>query len=100
MNKHRALALISAFLMTASAGVAQVEESQPGEQTEKHISSDQKVQQWSQDPNQLNSERGDRRPATVTFPLYSLSRTVPVTSRCAWSMKTWSASRSGAYQKP
>src|SRR5262245_60096476 len=60
MKNHRYLMLLAGLLMAFSAIVAQVDESKPGEQVEKHLSSDQKFQQWSQDPNSLDSERGDR----------------------------------------
>src|SRR6059036_2744871 len=60
MNKNRHLLLISGLLMTASVAVAQIGETKPAEQVERHLSSDQKFQLWSQDPKQLDSERGDR----------------------------------------
>ena len=60
MNKNRILLLIAGLLMAASVSIAQVDEKEPGEQVEKHLSSDQKFQQWSQDPKDLDSERGDR----------------------------------------
>src|SRR6059036_3907183 len=60
MNKHRHLLLIAGLLMTASVVVAQVIETKPAEQVERHLSSDQKFQLWSQDPKQLDTERGDR----------------------------------------
>src|SRR3989441_2466693 len=60
MNTHRHLLLIPGWLMTASVVVAQVGEAKPAEQVERHLSSDQKFQLWSQDPKQLDSERGDR----------------------------------------
>ena len=46
------------------------------------------------------SEYFDLRPQVMTLPLYSLSRTVPATYRWVWSTSAWSASRSGANQKP
>jgi flagellar motor protein MotB len=72
MSRHRHLALILGFLMTASAGAAPADESKrtdetkpvdetaPGEQVERHLSDDQTFRQWSQDPEGLDSERGDR----------------------------------------
>jgi flagellar motor protein MotB len=60
MNKHRHSILIAGLLMTASVVIAQVGETKPAEQVERHLSSDQKFQLWSQDPKQLDSERGDR----------------------------------------
>src|SRR5262249_38295382 len=37
-----------------------VDETRPGEPVERHLSTDQTFRLWSQDPNQLESERGDR----------------------------------------
>jgi hypothetical protein len=44
--------------------------------------------------------RGLLRPATMMSPLYSLSRTTPVTPRCVSVMSACNASRSGENQKP
>src|SRR5438552_1166393 len=53
------LLMIAGFSVTAaSVVVAQVGETRPAEQVERHLSSDQKFQLWSQDPKQLDSERG------------------------------------------
>ena len=60
MSTHRCLPLIAGLLMTAAAVAAPVDESKPGEQVERHLSGDQKFQRWSQDPDTLDSERGDR----------------------------------------
>jgi flagellar motor protein MotB len=60
MSTNRYLPLIAGLLMTAAAGAAPVDESKPGEQVERHLSGDQKFQRWSQDAEQLDSERGDR----------------------------------------
>src|SRR5262245_29348592 len=61
MSKHRHLALIAGFvMMTACACVGQVTTAKPGESVERHLSSDEKFQQWSQDPKDLESGRGDR----------------------------------------
>ena len=60
MSKHRHLALIVGLLMTASAVASTVETAEPGEAVERHLSGDQTFQQWSQDPDLLDSERGDR----------------------------------------
>jgi flagellar motor protein MotB len=66
MRRHRHLPLILGFLMTASAGAAPVDETRPadetkpGEQVERHLSPDQPFRLWSQDPEGLDSERGDR----------------------------------------
>lgn len=66
MRTHRHLPLILGFLMTASAAAAPADEAEPvdtaepGEQVERHLSGDQTFRQWSQDPERLDSERGDR----------------------------------------
>jgi flagellar motor protein MotB len=60
MKQHRCLLLFASVLMTATAGLAQVDEAKPGEQTERHLSTDQTFQTWSKDPKDLNSQRGDR----------------------------------------
>jgi len=60
MNNHRHLMLIAGLLMTAPVVVAQVGETKPAEQVERHLSSDQEFKLWSQDPKQLDGERGDR----------------------------------------
>ncbi len=60
MSKHRYLPLIVGFLMAAPVGAASVDDSEPGEQVERHLSDDEGFREWSQDPNQLDSERGDR----------------------------------------
>ncbi len=46
------------------------------------------------------SEYSDWRPATLRFPLYSLSVTLPLTFCWVLSMKASSASRSGVNQRP
>ena len=53
MNKQRTLLLLAGMLMAASTGLAQVEEKDPGEQVEHHLPPDQKLQQWSKDPQDL-----------------------------------------------
>ncbi|HXH27803.1 MAG TPA: OmpA family protein, partial [Candidatus Polarisedimenticolia bacterium] len=60
MRTHRVLTLIAGLLMAASAAAAPVDETTPGDQVERHLSGDQPLQQWSQDPDRLNTERGDR----------------------------------------
>jgi flagellar motor protein MotB len=60
MSKHHHLALIVGLLMTASAVASTVETAEPGEAVERHLSGDQTFRQWSQDPDLLDSERGDR----------------------------------------
>ncbi len=60
MSKRRYLPLLVGFLVSAYAGAAPVDEAQPGEQVERQLSGDQTFRLWSQDPNGLKSERGDR----------------------------------------
>ena len=54
------LTVIAGLLMPTSPGFAQVEETRPGEQVERHLSPDQTFQQWTQDPESLDSAGGDR----------------------------------------
>jgi flagellar motor protein MotB len=60
MKRHRSLLLIAGVLAAASAGLARADEAKPGEQTERHLSTDQTIQAWSKDPKELDSQRGDR----------------------------------------
>ena len=60
MTTHRHLLLIVGFLMTASVWAATVDTTELGEPVERHLSDDQTFRQWSQDPDLLDSERGDR----------------------------------------
>ena len=60
MSNHRHPALIVAFLLTASAVAAPADTTELGESVERHLSGDQTFQRWSQDPDLLDSERGDR----------------------------------------
>ncbi len=66
MSKHRYLPLIFGFLLSASAGAASADdaapadEAKPGEQVERHLSSDQTFRQWAQEQTLLESQRGDR----------------------------------------
>jgi flagellar motor protein MotB len=60
MRNHLRLHLMLGALLAASAAVAQVDETEPGQQVERHLSTDQQFRQWSQDPKLLESERGDR----------------------------------------
>src|SRR6185436_10174141 len=63
MNAHRHLLLLAGLLMpmpATLAGAALADETRPAEQVERHLSTDQKFQLWSQDPAQLGTERGDR----------------------------------------
>jgi flagellar motor protein MotB len=59
-TRRYALLLIAGLLMAGTASVAQVDEKDPGAQTERHVSPDQPFQLWSQDPKRLEGERGDR----------------------------------------
>jgi flagellar motor protein MotB len=60
MKRHRFLLLFACVLAAASAGLARADEAKPGEQTERHLSTDQTFQTWSKDPKDLDSPRGDR----------------------------------------
>jgi len=60
MSKQRHLPLIIGFLMTASASADSVDKAELGEAVERHLSADQTFRQWAQDPDLLDSERGDR----------------------------------------
>ena len=60
MSNHRQLALVVACLLTASAVAAPADTTELGEPVERHLSGDQTFQRWSQDPDLLDSERGDR----------------------------------------
>jgi flagellar motor protein MotB len=64
MSKYRHLPLIVAIVMTAAAGAAwgdsAVDTTEPGEAVERHLSGDQAFHRWSQDPDLLDTERGDR----------------------------------------
>src|SRR5437867_13257271 len=60
MSKHRPLPLILGFLWAVSAGAAHVDAAELTEPVERHLSGDQRSRQWSQEPNRLDSERGDR----------------------------------------
>jgi hypothetical protein len=52
MSKRRHLLLIAGFLlMTAPAGVGQVNTAKPGEPVERHLSSDQTFREWTHDSN-------------------------------------------------
>src|SRR5262249_18174740 len=51
---------IVGVLTAAPTGLALADDARPGEQTERHLSTDQTFQAWSKDPLDLNSPRGDR----------------------------------------
>src|SRR5690242_7525041 len=56
MTKHRHLLLTGVFLlMTALAGLGQVNLAKPNESGERHLSSDQKIREWSHDANAADS---------------------------------------------
>jgi flagellar motor protein MotB len=60
MSKHRHLLLILGLLTTVAASAEPVEEAALGEPVERHLSADQTFRRWSQDPDLLDRERGDR----------------------------------------
>lgn len=60
MPNRRRLLLIAGALAAASLGLARGDETPPGEPVERHLSADQPFRQWSKDPKELASERGDR----------------------------------------
>ncbi len=58
MSKLRHLLLIVGFLMmTAPAGIGQVNTAKPGEPVERHLSSDQTFRQWSHDSNSTDQTK-------------------------------------------
>src|SRR5215470_15389627 len=58
MSKLRHLLLIVGFLMmTARAGIGQVNTAKPGESVERHLSSDQTFRQWSHDSNSTDQTK-------------------------------------------
>jgi flagellar motor protein MotB len=55
MNQQRHLLLVVGFLMiTATVCIGQVNTAKPGEQAERHLSSDQTMKQWSLNSNQTD----------------------------------------------
>ena len=60
MRTHHPLPLIAALLLAAGTAAAAVDTTPPGDPVERHLSADQTFQQWSQDPELLGKERGDR----------------------------------------
>ena len=58
-TNERHLPLIVGLMMAVSAGAAEVDTTEPGESVERHLSGDQTFRRWSQDPDLLDSERGD-----------------------------------------
>jgi len=58
MSKKRHLLLVAGFLMmTAPAGIAQVNTAKPGEPVERHLSSDQTFRQWSHNSNRTDETK-------------------------------------------
>src|SRR5947208_14258896 len=58
MSKLRHLLLIVGLLiMTAPAGVSQVNTAKPGEPVERHLSSDQTFREWSHDSNSTDKTK-------------------------------------------
>src|ERR1700740_3262594 len=58
MSKQRHLLLIAGFLlMTAPAGVSQVNTAKPGEPVERHLSSDQAFREWSHESNSADETK-------------------------------------------
>jgi flagellar motor protein MotB len=63
---RRSLLLFAGILMAAAAVAARADEPKPADErkpaeaVERHLSPDQPFRQWSQDPDLLGSERGDR----------------------------------------
>jgi flagellar motor protein MotB len=62
MNRHRHLAWVVGLLLTAGAQAASAEPetAKPGEPVERQLSTDQTFRQWTQDPDRLATEQGDR----------------------------------------
>jgi len=60
MRKHQLIPLIVGLLMTASASADSVDTTPLSEPVERQLSGDQPIRIWSQDPGQLDSQRGDR----------------------------------------
>ncbi len=60
MRTHRRIAVILGLLVSAAAGAASDDTTGLGEQVERHLSSDQTFRQWTQNPELLQNERGDR----------------------------------------
>ena len=62
MKSHRHLAWVVATLLAAGAHAASAEPetAKPGEPVERHLSTDQTFRQWTQDPDRLATELGDR----------------------------------------
>lgn len=60
MTKHRKLLLLIGCLAAALAGADPVATSGLGEPVERQLSGDQAFRQWTQDPELLGIERGDR----------------------------------------
>ncbi|HXJ07248.1 MAG TPA: OmpA family protein [Candidatus Acidoferrum sp.] len=57
MSKLRHLLLLVGLMMTAPAGVSQVNTAKPGEPVERHLSSDQTFREWSHDSNSTDKTK-------------------------------------------
>ena len=64
MMRHKYLSLMCGALLAAGAGAEPVEESSLGESVERHLPSDEAIEQWTHDPQLLNTEAGDMLVAT------------------------------------
>ena len=60
MWKQRSWSLMCGFIISAVAAAQVVDESQLGQAVERHLSSDEPVTQWMQDPELFESEGGDK----------------------------------------
>ena len=58
MSRYRHLPLIIGLLVTSTTGFAAVDTTDPGQQVERHLPPDEAFQQWTQDPNSLDTNRG------------------------------------------
>ncbi len=59
MWKHKSLSLICGLAICAAAVAESVDESQPGEAVERHLSSDEPVAKWLHEPELFEREAGD-----------------------------------------
>ena len=57
MSKQRHLLLIAGFLMTAPAAIGQVNTAKPGAPVERHLSSDEKLREWSHESNSTDETK-------------------------------------------
>lgn len=59
MTHHKYLSLLCGTLLAVGAGAQSLTEAALGEAVERHLSSDDAITQWTQDPRRLNTEAGD-----------------------------------------